>query len=102
MSHAQQLALPGVVAEAASEWVWAEEHEGEAAVDFAHATVMKAEVTSALAPVAGETYVDATLGGGGHTEAILEAAPGARVIAFDRDETAVTAARARLARFGDR
>jgi 16S rRNA (cytosine1402-N4)-methyltransferase len=102
MSHAQQLALPGVVAEAASEWVWAEEPEGESAVDFAHATVMKGEVTNALAPVDGATYVDATLGGGGHTEAILEAAPGARVVAFDRDETAVTAARARLARFGER
>jgi 16S rRNA (cytosine1402-N4)-methyltransferase len=99
MTNAQQLPLPGLaVADAASEWTWAEEHEGEADVDFAHATVMKHEVVAALAPADGETYVDATLGGGGHTEAILEVAPGARVIAFDRDEAAVQAASARLAK----
>ena len=98
MSNAQQLALPGVAPESANEWVWDEGPEGENDVSFAHATVMLSEVVSALAPEDGATYVDATLGGGGHTEAILEAAPGARVIAFDRDETAIEAARARLAR----
>ena len=69
---------------------------------FEHTTVMKGEVVAALAPEDGGVYVDATLGGGGHTEAILEAAPGARVIAFNRDETAAEAARERLAPFGDR
>jgi 16S rRNA (cytosine1402-N4)-methyltransferase len=102
MTNAQQLALPGVVAEQAIEWVWAEDAEGEGDVTFVHETVMKHEVVAALAPEAGEVYVDATLGGGGHTEAILEAAPGARVIAFDRDQNAIDAAVARLARFGDR
>jgi 16S rRNA (cytosine1402-N4)-methyltransferase len=105
MSNVQQLQLPGLSVgddERASEWTWAEEHEGEAGVDFAHATVMKDEVVGALAPEDGGVYVDATLGGGGHTEAILEAAAGARVIAFDRDATAVQAASARLAKYGDR
>ena len=46
---------------------------------FVHATVMRDEVVRALAPRGGGVYVDATLGGGGHTVAILEAEPqGAR------------------------
>jgi 16S rRNA (cytosine1402-N4)-methyltransferase len=102
MSNAQQLPLPGVVADLANEWVWAEDEQGESEVTFVHETVMKHEVTAALAPAAGGLYLDATLGGGGHTEAILDAAPDVRVIAFDRDEIAVAAAKERLARFGDR
>jgi 16S rRNA (cytosine1402-N4)-methyltransferase len=46
-------------------------------------------------------YLDATLGAGGHTEAILEI-PGTRVIGVDRDVSALALARARLAGFGDR
>lgn len=44
--------------------------------------------------------VDGTLGGGGHSEALLEG--GATVIGIDRDPMALDAARARLSRFGDR
>jgi 16S rRNA (cytosine1402-N4)-methyltransferase len=102
MSNVHQLALPGLLAESPIEWVWAEESEGEVDVTFAHTTVMKHEVVLALAPRDGGVYIDATLGGGGHTEAILEACPGARVIAFDRDASAVTAAGERLLAFGDR
>ena len=103
MSHGDpQLALPGLVEESVAEWVWTEETGEEADVpDFVHATVMKAEMTDALAPRAG-VYVDATVGGGGHSEAILEAHPESRVIALDRDQTALDAARSRLDRFGDR
>lgn len=97
-----QLALPGVVTEPAAEWVWTEETGEEADVaDFVHATVMKTEVIEALAPRAG-VFVDVTVGGGGHTEAILEADPNARVVALDRDSMALDASRARLARFGNR
>ncbi|MBX3208280.1 MAG: 16S rRNA (cytosine(1402)-N(4))-methyltransferase RsmH [Labilithrix sp.] len=68
---------------------------------FVHETVMRAPVVSALAPGAG-VYVDVTVGGGGHTEGILEAHPEARVIALDRDDVALAAAKERLAPFGDR
>jgi 16S rRNA (cytosine1402-N4)-methyltransferase len=101
MSQAQ-LALPGVVTESAAEWVWTEETGEEAFVaDFVHETVMKAEVVAALEPRAG-VFIDATLGGGGHTEAILSASPEAEVVALDRDDMALEAAKVRLARFGER
>jgi 16S rRNA (cytosine1402-N4)-methyltransferase len=69
---------------------------------YVHVTVMAAEVVHALAPERGGTYLDVTVGGGGHAAAILEASPSARVVAFDRDPAALTAARERLAAFGDR
>lgn len=69
---------------------------------FDHVTVLADEVVRFLSPKDGATYVDATLGGGGHSEAILEACAGARVVGLDRDETATFAAKQRLARFGDR
>ena len=69
---------------------------------FHHLTVLRDEVVRALEPRSGGVYVDATVGGGGHAEALLEADPGARLIAFDRDERAVEASRERLARFGER
>ena len=64
-------------------------------MSFVHATVLRDEVVQLLKPVPGKRLVDATLGGGGHAEALLEA--GAEVIGVDRDPSAVTAARARLA-----
>jgi 16S rRNA (cytosine1402-N4)-methyltransferase len=92
-----QLVLPGVVESV--EWTWAEEEAVH--MRFVHATVMQEEVIAALTPHHG-VYVDATVGGGGHAEAILAASPDARVIALDRDPTALEAARERLAPFGDR
>jgi len=47
-------------------------------------------------------YLDATLGDGGHAEALLETEPGARVLGTDGDPDSLAAARERLARFGDR
>jgi 16S rRNA (cytosine1402-N4)-methyltransferase len=70
---------------------------------FVHETVLREETMTALAPRAGGVYADATLGGGGHAEAILEAsAPDGRVIGVDRDPHALAAAHERLARFGAR
>jgi 16S rRNA (cytosine1402-N4)-methyltransferase len=67
-----------------------------------HIPVMLDEVLFWLAPRPGGIYVDATVGGGGHAEAILERiSPGGRVIGLDCDEVAVEAATSRLRRFGE-
>ncbi len=50
----------------------------------------------------GGFYVDATLGSGRHTEALLERDPSARCLGIDRDLQAIQLARAQLKRFGDR
>jgi 16S rRNA (cytosine1402-N4)-methyltransferase len=71
--------------------------------EFVHATVLLRETVDGVAPRAGGVYVDATLGGAGHAEAVLEAsAPDGRLFGIDRDPSALAAARDRLARFGDR
>lgn len=67
-----------------------------------HAPVMVEEVLSALSPARGGTYLDGTLGGAGHAEAVLERGPDARLIGVDRDPDALEQAAVRLARFGDR
>jgi len=70
--------------------------------DFRHLTVLRDETISGLALRRGGVCLDLTLGGGGHTEAVLEAYPAARVIGFDRDPTAIAAATERLATYGER
>jgi 16S rRNA (cytosine1402-N4)-methyltransferase len=59
-------------------------------------------VVELFAPVPPGVVVDATLGGGGHAEALLDAHPHLSVLGLDQDPDAIAAARARLARFGDR
>lgn len=70
-------------------------------LDPPHKSVLLRETVDALAPHEGGIYVDATLGAGGHTEAILSI-EGTRVIAIDRDTVALELAKVRLAAFGDR
>jgi 16S rRNA (cytosine1402-N4)-methyltransferase len=60
------------------------------------------ETVRLLAPERGGLFVDATLGLGGHSEAILEASAGTRVFGIDRDPEALRLATERLARFGAR
>ena len=56
-----------------------------------------------LQPTPGKRYIDGTLGGGGHSEAILSASgPDGQVLGLDRDDEAVAAASERLKRFGAR
>lgn len=70
---------------------------------FQHVPVLAAEVIQHLAPQAGTIYVDGTLGGGGHSELILEAAStDALLIGIDRDPSALAAASERLMRFRTR
>lgn len=66
-----------------------------------HTPVMLREVLDHLAMHAG-VYVDATLGGGGYTERMLESNSTARVIGFDTDPDAMAFATARLAKYDDR
>lgn len=70
---------------------------------FVHETVLLRETVEAVLPRAGGVYVDATLGGAGHTVALLEAsAPDGLVYGIDRDPTALAAAREKLAPYGAR
>ena len=72
------------------------------ATDY-HAPVLVREVLDTLRPRSQAVYLDATLGGGGHAEAILRAcAPAGRVIGIDRDPEAIATATARLSPFGSR
>ena len=72
-------------------------HEG-------HLPVLANEVIEMLAPAPGSLQIDATLGGGGHTERILEAAnPDGRLLGLDADPAAIARVETRLRpRFGDR
>lgn len=68
-----------------------------------HRPVLLQESLALLGPAPGATVVDATLGPGGHTEALFELiGPNGRVIGIDRDPAAIAFARERLARFGGR
>jgi len=66
-----------------------------------HTPVLRDEVLAYLNPQPGQTFVDATVGGGGHTRAIAAlVAPGGRVIGIDRDPDALAQAGHVLAEFG--
>src|ERR671912_872970 len=67
-----------------------------------HRPVLLLKTVGLLAPERGGLFVDATLGLGGHSEAILEASPDTRVLGIDRDREAIRLASERLARFGTR
>ncbi len=68
-----------------------------------HEPVLLNEVLEHLIPNREDgTLVDATVGLGGHSEALLERHPGARLIGIDRDPEALERSRERLSRFGDR
>ena len=69
---------------------------------FSHDPVMVLEITELFAGVPHGFVLDATLGGAGHTTAILDAHPGLSVLGLDRDPAALAASRERLAPYGDR
>jgi 16S rRNA (cytosine1402-N4)-methyltransferase len=69
---------------------------------FHHIPVLASEIIAGLQVRPGGCYLDATTGGGGHSELILQAAAEAQLVAIDRDPAALQAAQARLASYGDR
>ncbi len=69
---------------------------------MAHTTVLLNETIDALELTDGMTIVDGTLGGGGHSEAILQRiAPGGKLIGIDKDEYAIGRASERLSAYKD-
>ncbi|WP_353813909.1 16S rRNA (cytosine(1402)-N(4))-methyltransferase RsmH [Agromyces sp. SYSU T00266] len=74
-------------------------------IERIHTPVMLERTLELLAPALereGAVYVDATLGMGGHSRAVLERFPNATAIGLDRDTDAISIATERLAKFGDR
>jgi 16S rRNA (cytosine1402-N4)-methyltransferase len=66
-----------------------------------HLPVLRDEILSALAPKLDEIFLDATFGAGGYSRAIL-AIPGTRVLAIDRDPSAIAAGQSLVAQMGGR
>lgn len=80
-----------------------EQHAATTPAEERHVPVLRAESVELLVPALqhpGAVYVDATLGMGGHAQAVLEAAPDARLVGIDRDAAALGLARERLERHG--
>ncbi len=67
-----------------------------------HSPVLKEEVIEGLNLSNKELFVDGTLGGAGHSSAILERFPKIKELAFDRDTDAIEFSKVRLKSFGDR
>jgi 16S rRNA (cytosine1402-N4)-methyltransferase len=70
--------------------------------DYVHEPVLVSLVVELFAPVPAGVIVDATVGGGGHAEALLDAHDQVSILGLDQDPDAVAAAHRRLERFGDR
>lgn len=69
-------------------------------MEFKHFSVMLKETVDYLNIAPGGLYVDATMGGGGHSYEILSRSDGIRLIGIDRDAEAIAAATERLCGFG--
>ena len=70
---------------------------------FGHTPVLAAEVIQFLEPRPGGHFIDATVGAGGHSRAILQyTAPDGKLLAIDQDESALTQTKEELASFAPR
>jgi 16S rRNA (cytosine1402-N4)-methyltransferase len=69
---------------------------------FEHVPVMAKESVELLCPFPKATMIDATLGGGGHAKAILEAEKTVKLIGFDQDNEAIEAANENLKPYAGR
>ena len=75
-------------------------HDG--APSFVHDPVMRDEIVATFADVPAGVVLDATLGGAGHSQAILDSRPDLSILGIDRDAVALSAAEGRLAAYGER
>ena len=66
---------------------------------FKHLSVLHRELIEGLNVIPEGQYLDATAGGGGHSELILNRAENVKLLAIDRDETAIAATKSRLAQY---
>ncbi len=71
-------------------------------MEFKHVPIMLSQCMEGLNVKEDGIYLDGTLGGGGHSEAILQRLTSGKLIATDLDREAIAAASERLERFGDR
>lgn len=72
-------------------------------MSYSHIPVLINEVIELLDPQPGENLIDGTVGGGGHSKAILEkTGPDGRLLGIDMDADAIKASKMNLERFGDR
>ena len=63
---------------------------------FHHVPVLAQPTIAGLSIISGGTYLDCTVGGGGHSALILQGAEDIRLVGIDRDEMAIAAARENL------
>jgi len=75
---------------------------GKELPQFSHKPVLLEEVLDALSLREDGMFLDGTVGGAGHSSAIASKLTTGKLIALDRDDTAIAVARERLSRFGDR
>jgi len=68
---------------------------------FHHVPVLADPAIAGLEIIAGGVYLDCTVGGGGHSSLILQAAENVHLVAIDRDEMAIAAATDKLADYGN-
>lgn len=71
-------------------------------VPYAHVPILVDEILALFEPCFGGVFIDGTLGGGGHTKALLDAMGSGRVIGIDRDKEAIAAAKERLSPYKER
>jgi 16S rRNA (cytosine1402-N4)-methyltransferase len=70
-------------------------------MNFIHIPVLSQELITGLNLIKGGHYLDATVGGGGHSNLILAAYPNIYLTAIDRDQQAIAAAKNQLAEYGN-
>jgi 16S rRNA (cytosine1402-N4)-methyltransferase len=73
--------------------------EAQKPATFQHLSVLGQELVAGLDLVPGGNYLDATAGGGGHSELLLRQYPEIKLLAIDRDATAIAAVQERLAAY---